>query len=165
MYNHTHLVKRPKVKINRNKKADALVRFCLEEKLIVSNTWFKLPVRCLYTWKSPQDTTENPVRSQIDYIFISTRYKNRMHSVRTYPGADVESDHIPVVTRFCSRLKKLKKTRSKTRSNKPNVLQIESESQIITDKRNNDLRKDPTRERKNYLYREPRQDRKHLEPI
>lgn len=37
----------------RNKRGDRLVQFCREEDFVIMNTWFKLPARRLYTWKSP----------------------------------------------------------------------------------------------------------------
>lgn len=123
----------------RNDRGDVLVRFCQEEELMISNTWFELPARRLYTWKSSQDTPDHPVRNQIDYILVPKRYRNRVLSVRTYPGSDVESDHNSVVARFRIRLQKL----TKTFSNKPNValLRSEPERQIITDNLKNGLGK------------------------
>ncbi|KAH1028946.1 hypothetical protein HUJ05_002261 [Dendroctonus ponderosae] len=56
---------------------------------------------------------EKIVRNQIDYIAIPNRFKNSIRSAKTYPGADVPSDHIPVVCRFELRLKRIKKAPSK----------------------------------------------------
>ncbi|XP_030747109.1 uncharacterized protein LOC115875737 [Sitophilus oryzae] len=90
----------------RNERGDRLLQFCQENDFIISNTFFKLPNRRLYTWKSPQDDKQNIVRNQIDYILINHRYKNVIKSVKTYPGADVSSDHNPLVARFLIALKK-----------------------------------------------------------
>jgi len=78
---------------NRNERGDRLIQFCQEENLTITNTWFDLPPRKLYTWKSPQDTPQNIVRNQIDYILINRRFKTSISRVSTYPGADVPSDH------------------------------------------------------------------------
>jgi len=37
----------------RNSRGDRLVQFCQEENFKIMNTYFKLPPRRLYTWKSP----------------------------------------------------------------------------------------------------------------
>lgn len=59
--------------------------------MVITNTFFKLPKRRLWTWRSPADTKDNIVRNQIDYILVNDRFKNSVKSVKTYPGADVNS--------------------------------------------------------------------------
>ncbi|MFH4307510.1 hypothetical protein WAJ73_22065, partial [Acinetobacter baumannii] len=61
--------------------------------LAVMNTFFKLPKRRLYTWKSPADQPGHIVRNLIDYITVGERFKNAIHCVKTMRGADVGSDH------------------------------------------------------------------------
>lgn len=95
----------------RNERGDRLVQFCQEEEMIITNTFYKLPNRRLYTWKSPRDNDQNPVRNQIDYILINTRYRNNIKSVKTYPGADVSSDHNPLVAQMEIKLKRIPKKR------------------------------------------------------
>ncbi|XP_072375942.1 uncharacterized protein, partial [Diabrotica undecimpunctata] len=90
----------------RNERGDRLAQFCQETDFIVANTYYDLPPRRLYTWKSPADTN-NVIRNQIDYLLICKRYQNSIKSVKSYPGADVRSDHNPVVGRFRINLKKL----------------------------------------------------------
>lgn len=84
--------------------------FIEEEELIILNTFFKLPPRRLYTWTSPKDQPGGIFRNQIDYILIPKRFRNSYLGVKTYPGADIESDHCPVVGEFRVRLKRCKKT-------------------------------------------------------
>ena len=48
----------------RNERGDALVEWCGEKELIVTNTWFKQHKRRLFTWKSPDEKTRN----QINFI-------------------------------------------------------------------------------------------------
>nr|XP_034830054.1 craniofacial development protein 2-like [Maniola hyperantus] len=92
----------------RNDRGDRLVQFCQENNFAVSNTYYKLPPRRLYTWRSPADTPENIVRNQIDFILISKRHRNSIKSAKTYPGADVGSDHNPVVVEIKTKLKKIR---------------------------------------------------------
>ncbi|XP_030745457.1 uncharacterized protein LOC115874434 [Sitophilus oryzae] len=92
----------------RNERGDRLLQYCQENSMIITNTFFKLPKRRLYTWKSPRDNENRIVRNQIDYIILNQRYRNAMKSVKTYPGADVGSDHNLLVTEIMVKLKKLK---------------------------------------------------------
>ena len=86
---------------NRNDRGQRLVEFCWKTNLVITNTLFEHPYRRLYTWKSPGDT----YRNQIDYIMISQRHRSCVKQVRTYPGADIESDHNPVVMNLLVKLK------------------------------------------------------------
>lgn len=93
----------------RNERGDRFVEFCRDNNLCIMNTFYKLPKRRLYTWKHPSDNPEKPVRNQIDYITINERYRNSVKAVKTYPGADVPSDHVLLVGRLKLRLKKVKR--------------------------------------------------------
>ncbi|XP_029174698.1 uncharacterized protein LOC114943274 [Nylanderia fulva] len=90
-----------------NERGDRLFEFCQETEMVVTNTWYKLPKRRLYTWKSPLDGGSNPepVRNQIDYVLINKRFRNMVRSIKAYPGADIGSDHNPLVTDLTLRLK------------------------------------------------------------
>ena len=90
---------------NRNERGNLWIEWCEENDQMIANTWFRLHPRRLYTWKSPGDN----FRNQIDYITINKRFRNAILHVRTYPGADCDSDHNPVVAVIKLRLKKIKK--------------------------------------------------------
>ena len=75
---------------------------------MIANTLFQQPKRRLYTWKSPGDIHRN----QIDYILINQRYRNCITQVKTYPGADIDSDHNPVTMKIEITLKQIKKRQS-----------------------------------------------------
>lgn len=99
----------------RNERGDRLLEFCQEEHLTITNTWFQLPPRRLYTWKSPADNPQKLVRNQIDYILINDRFKSSVKKACTYPGADVPSDHVLLVavvkTTLAKKIKKLNTNR------------------------------------------------------
>ena len=76
--------------------------------VVIMNTWFKEHPRRLYTWKSPGDYSRN----QIDYIAINSQFKRGLKGIKTYPGADYGSNHVPVVAKFQCKLKKVKKARN-----------------------------------------------------
>jgi len=81
----------------RNERGDRLLQFCQKESMKITNTWFQLHPRRLYTWKSPADGPHNIIRNQIDFILISRRFSSTVKRASTYPGADVPSDHVLLV--------------------------------------------------------------------
>jgi len=95
---------------NRNERGERFIEFCQTNHLQVMNTQFKHEKRHLYTWKSPGDL----YRNQIDYIAINNRYRNNVKNCRTYPGADIGSDHNPVVLKLKIKLKILKQKQPRT---------------------------------------------------
>ena len=54
------------------------------------------------------------MRNQIDYITVNKRFRNAVTLARSYPGADCNSDHVPVATFKLKLKKKLKKPGPKT---------------------------------------------------
>ncbi|GFS23270.1 retrovirus-related Pol polyprotein from type-1 retrotransposable element R2 [Elysia marginata] len=87
----------------------------------VINTHFKQPKRRLYTWTSPGDVTRN----QIDYLAINSRFKNAVSKCKTYPGADIGSDHAPVIMKINIKLKIPRRT--STKAAKYDVSQLKNE--------------------------------------
>lgn len=99
-----------------NERGQRLFEFCEDNEMIITNTWYKLPKRRLYTWKAPFDDGNNPgaSRNQIDYIIVNKRFRNAVKGVTTYPGADIGSDHQPLVADIKLRLKKCQQSKIKT---------------------------------------------------
>jgi len=93
----------------RNERGERLIEFCQEMDFTIMNTFFKLPDRRLYTWRSPADNNNRIVRNQIDFVMINRRYRNTVVSCKTYPGADIPSDHNLLLARTKLRLKKILK--------------------------------------------------------
>ncbi|XP_030763694.1 craniofacial development protein 2-like [Sitophilus oryzae] len=133
----------------RNDRGEKLIQYCEENNLTITNRWYKLPSRRLYTCKSPQDNDYRIVRNQIDYILINNRFKNLITKVTTMPGADIESDHNPlranILLRFAKpKRKSLRKNLDpkllrdqQKRSMNENHIKIELESIVST----NDIEK------------------------
>ncbi|XP_030765278.1 craniofacial development protein 2-like [Sitophilus oryzae] len=92
----------------RNARGDKLIQFCVESNLFIANTCFKQHPRRLYTWKSPADKKGRTIRNLIDFILVGQELKKYVQSVKTYPGADVNSDHNPVVMDF--RMRRFKRS-------------------------------------------------------
>ena len=93
----------------RNEQGERLIQFCIEENLTITNTCFKQPIRRLYTWKAPKDSMNNIIRNQIAHILINNRFTSSIQNVKTYPGADISSDHNPVVATLRLKLRKIKR--------------------------------------------------------
>ena len=85
-----------------NERESRLLQFCEENNMMIVNTYFQHPKRRLYTWRSPGDI----YRNQIDFILINKRFGNAVKQARTYPGADVGSDHNPLMIKMNIRLGK-----------------------------------------------------------
>lgn len=92
----------------RNQRGERLIEFCQERNMVITNTMFRLPKRRLYTWTAPGNTKEHLIRNQIDFMLVNKRYRNSITSIKTYPGADINSDHNPLVANFKVRMKKIK---------------------------------------------------------
>jgi exonuclease III len=97
----------------RNERGERLVQFCQEEDMKATNTWYQLPPRRLYTWRSPRDSPENISRNQIDFILINKRFGSSINRVSTCTGADVPSDHILLRAAIKIKLTKYAKSASK----------------------------------------------------
>jgi hypothetical protein len=88
-----------------NDRGEKLLNFCAVNDLSISNTMFKQSKSSRqWTWESPDQKTHN----KIDYIMINNRWKNCVTNARSFPSADIGSDHQLVIANI--RLKfKIKK--------------------------------------------------------
>ena len=80
----------------RNEAGKRLIEICQENELVIANTLFQQHKRRLYTWTSP----DGQHRNQIDYILCSQRWGNSIQATKTRPGADCDSDHELLITKF-----------------------------------------------------------------
>ena len=106
----------------RNEMGEWLIQFCQEKNLRIANTWFQQPVRQLYTWKKPGDISRN----QKDYIIFNDRFRNCIKQARTYPGADMNSDHNPVVVKINMKWKRTNATKRSEHLLQLNILKEET---------------------------------------
>lgn len=81
--------------------------FCQKEDMVITNTFYQLSPRRLYTWKASSDRKSEIIRNQIEHIMIRRRFRNTIKSVKTYPGAEIAFDHNPVVAAIHLKLKKM----------------------------------------------------------
>ena len=77
--------------------------------VVISSTYFPHPKIHKATWISPDQRTKN----QIDHIAVDARHASNVLDVRTFRGANVDSDHFLVMAKIRSRIStpKLKRDR------------------------------------------------------
>ena len=87
-----------------NDRGGRLLEFASQHGFTISNTLFPHKKSRRVTWHSPGGRTHN----QIDFILVPKRLKssNNMAKTRSYPGADIGSDHEMVLLNFKMKLKK-----------------------------------------------------------
>lgn len=91
-----------------NDRGLRLLEFACTYKLTIANTLYPHKDSRRTTWHSPDGKTHN----QIDFILTPKRFKSSINKAktRTYPGADIGSDHDMVLLNLKMRLKKKKQS-------------------------------------------------------
>jgi len=77
-----------------------IVRFVTSKNLVVKSWMFPHRHIHKYTWTSPDGKTDK----QIDHVLIEKKWYSRVLDVRSFMGADCETDHYLVVAKFRERL-------------------------------------------------------------
>ena len=92
-----------------NERGHRLLEFAKTNDLIAANTFGSHKNSRIQTWHSPGGLYHN----QIDYIFVSKRFSTsvNVNKTRSFPGADIGSDHDMVLMTFTLRLKSPKKNK------------------------------------------------------
>ncbi|KAL4100956.1 hypothetical protein QTP88_020980 [Uroleucon formosanum] len=87
---------------NTNERGEKMIEFCEQFEMIITNTMYEIPKRSRYTWKASGDKS----RHQIDYILVKKKYRNQIRYSHSYPGNQIDSDHILVKVKCNIRFKK-----------------------------------------------------------
>ncbi|KAL4154352.1 hypothetical protein QTP88_000231 [Uroleucon formosanum] len=77
-----------------------LVGFAESKNLIISSTYFPRKNIHKHTWTAPDGKT----KSQIDHIIIDKRHRTSIKNVRSYRGADGDTDHFLVIASLSLKL-------------------------------------------------------------
>jgi len=90
---------------SQNDNGERLVQFAQANDLVAANAMVRRNARRMYTWKSH----DGAHRNQIDFILVQKRWWTSVRKYKSYPGADVDSDHTLVGMKFGIKLHKLPK--------------------------------------------------------
>jgi hypothetical protein len=85
---------------DRNDNGVRIVNFATSKNLVVKSTMFPHQNIHKCTWTSPDGQTHN----HIDHILIDRRWHSSIIDVRSFRGADCDSDHYLVVAKVRDRL-------------------------------------------------------------
>lgn len=88
-----------------NENGKLLINFAMEQNLKIMSTYFDRKNIYKTTWISPDGNTAN----QIDHVIIETKHANSVQNIRTYRGADCNTDHFMVVANIRQEIPKQQK--------------------------------------------------------
>ena len=93
-----------------NDRGLRLLEFAKSHNLTLANTLHPHKLSRTATWHSPDGKTHN----QIDFILVPQRFKSSINKAksRTFPGADIGSDHDLVLASFKLKLKSKRSPKS-----------------------------------------------------
>ena len=93
--------------VETNDRGLRLLEFATFNNLVLTNILGPHKPSGRWTWHSPDGKHYN----QIDYILVKKRFRSgvNIHRTRSFPGADIGSDHDLVMMTFRVRLKKARK--------------------------------------------------------
>jgi hypothetical protein len=97
-----------------------VVNFVTSKNLVVSSTVFPHRKIHKYTWTSPEGNTHN----QIDHVLIDRRRHSSTLDVRSFRGADCDTDHYLVVAKVRERLAVSKRAAQKIDTERFNVKKL-----------------------------------------
>ena len=106
-YYVTRLSSHASCNIQTNGRDLRLLEFVTFNNLVLTNTLGPHKPSRNTTWESPDRKNHN----QIDYISVRKHFRSgvNIHRTRSFPGADIESDHDLVMMTFQVHLKKVRK--------------------------------------------------------
>lgn len=84
-----------------NDNGQRMLAFATSNGMTVSSTTFPHKDIHKVTWRSPNDVTMN----QIDHVLIQARYRSTIYDVRSYRGADCDTDHYLLIVKLRIKLK------------------------------------------------------------
>jgi hypothetical protein len=97
-----------------------VVNFATSNNFVVKSTMFPRRKTHKYTWTSPEGNTHN----QIDHVLIDRRRHSSILGVRSFRGADCDTDHYLVVAEVRERLAVSKRAAQKVDTERFNVKKL-----------------------------------------
>uniref|UniRef100_A0A2S2QMB7 Craniofacial development protein 2 n=1 Tax=Sipha flava TaxID=143950 RepID=A0A2S2QMB7_9HEMI len=123
-----------------NDNGQRSIAFATSRNMTISSTFFPHKDIHKYTWKSPDGNTFN----QIDHVVIDKRFKSSISDIRSYRGADCDSDHFLVITKFRIKLKKVQEANNRIPKYNIEKLREEGENQKYVESLTEKLRANQT---------------------
>lgn len=84
-----------------NNNGTRLVSLALTNGMIIGGTWYPHKDIHKWTWTSPNGRTNN----QIDHVLINAKHRNALLDVRSFRGADCDTDHYCTIAKLKAKLK------------------------------------------------------------
>jgi exonuclease III len=107
---------------DQNERGERLLDFCNANNLSITNTCFKQKRESRnWTWESPDQRTHN----KIDYILVSRKLMGSVTNSRSFPSADIGSDHQLVMANIKL---KLRTNRPPIRTKKIDIDKLKTDS-------------------------------------
>jgi len=134
-HNRQHLIYTKPRYDNRNDRGERLLEFAKMNEMYIGlcNTREDGKPSRKWTWVS----SCGRYRNMIDYVIIQRRWSSAVRECRTFPGADIDSDHNLVLCNILLKLKQQKRPQTKSTWNTAN-LQVpevrEEYSRLIEDR-------------------------------
>jgi len=104
-----------------NDNGSWLIQFAVLQNMIIGLTFHPHKDIHKSTWRSPDGVTFN----QIDHLLIDRRHKSNLMDVRSYKGANINSDHYLVTARLKAQISNVKQVTG-IRTSKYNVSKLTS---------------------------------------
>lgn len=118
-----------------NENGKCLIEFATEEEMKIVSTSFQHKDIHKTTWISPDGRTRN----QIDHVIIENRDQHLVKDVRSYRGADADSDHILVIAKVKQQLPIINKTNESLRKYNVEKMYSEGERREVETRINEEL--------------------------
>lgn len=94
-----------------NNNGTRLVNFAASKNMIIGSTMFERKDIHKATWTNPSKTYQN----QIDHVLIDARHISNLMNVRSYKGANIDSDHFLLGATLRARISRANNSRSAKR--------------------------------------------------
>jgi hypothetical protein len=88
-----------------NDNGTTLINFAASRGMVLGSTRLERKNIYKYTWQSPDEETRN----QIDHMLLDARHINNLLDIRTYRGANIDSDHYLLGSKIRVRISNVKK--------------------------------------------------------
>ena len=97
----------------RNDRGERLLQFAQEKNMFICNTKYPNKPSRKWTWTSPSGRDRN----MIDYVLILKNWANAIHQCRSFPSADISSDHALVLCNMSVQLNRYRKRQPTLKKN------------------------------------------------